>query len=198
MFARLDANGDGKVTLEEFSTAMAKRFGTTGSADRPDAATVFQKTDADKDGSITLDEFKSAFKAMRPPSAGGPQGAGGPPPSGGKGDAAASAETQKVFDEMDTNKDGKVSLEELTAALKKRAEENRQPTDGTSASESASETKTLFAAVDSDGDGSITQQELTSFFQQLAAQRSGTEGYNADGSPKDTAPIGYNLETTVW
>ena len=50
MFARLDANKDGKVTLAE---ASAKRL------------EMFDKADANKDGTVTPEERKAAWQAMR-------------------------------------------------------------------------------------------------------------------------------------
>jgi Ca2+-binding EF-hand superfamily protein len=50
MFARLDANKDGKVTLAE---ASAK------------ALEMFDKADANKDGTVTPEECKAAWGAMR-------------------------------------------------------------------------------------------------------------------------------------
>jgi Ca2+-binding EF-hand superfamily protein len=206
MFARLDGDSDGKVTQDEFTSAMEKRFGKTDDASatgRPDAATIFQKTDGDGDGAITLEEFTTAFKAMRSSgggqAGGGPQGAGGPPPGPPSGPppsgASAAEEAEQVFDEMDTDKDGKVSAEELLAALKKKAEENGQSTDATNtsgASSASPDFEKLFAAIDTDGDGSVTQAELTSLFEALRPPREPHNGYAADGSPSDEAAIGSN------
>lgn len=210
MFARLDGDGDGKVTQDEFSTAMEKRFGktdATSAAGRPDAATIFQQTDSDGDGAITATEFETAFKAMRASGTGagggtqGPRGAGGPPPgpppSGGQGGASAAEEAGQVFDAMDTDKDGKVSAEELLAALKKKAEENDPSTDATGATGATPDFEKLFAAIDTDGDGSVSKDELTSLFEQLRPAREPHARYAADGSPSEEAAVGSNIATTA-
>jgi len=49
-FKEMDADGDSKVSLDEFLAGAATRFG---------------KLDADEDGFITGDEFKAGRKAVR-------------------------------------------------------------------------------------------------------------------------------------
>ncbi len=66
IFAKLDADSDGNVTLEEFKKSPRAQENPTK------AEEIFAKIDADSDGNITLEEFK----AHRPPH-GGP-GKGGP------------------------------------------------------------------------------------------------------------------------
>ncbi len=65
-FSRMDADGDGKVTLEEFSAAHAKRMEKMkeresdrpqGDRTPPPAEEIFARMDANSDGSITLEEF---------------------------------------------------------------------------------------------------------------------------------------------
>ncbi|MBX3737186.1 MAG: EF-hand domain-containing protein [Candidatus Didemnitutus sp.] len=205
MFARLDGDGDGKVTQDEFVTAMEKRLGANASAasDTPDAASVFQKMDSDGDGGIDLGEFKTAMETLRTArhGGGGPQGAGGPPPPpppGESEESSASEDAQQVFDAMDTNKDGKVSADELLAALKKKAEERAEAVGSSGATPTEADFQKVFAAIDGDGDGSITQAELTTLFQQLRGPRHGERtGYGADGEPSYEGAVGENLSTSV-
>lgn len=66
MFKKMDTNGDGSVSLEEFKENPRAK-------ENPDRATeAFKRMDKDNDGKVTLEEFKSG----RPP--GGPRGPGGP------------------------------------------------------------------------------------------------------------------------
>ncbi len=60
MFKRLDANSDGKVTLDEF-TKMGGRGKGPGKADgAPFAQKMFQRLDANNDGGVTVEEFKKS------------------------------------------------------------------------------------------------------------------------------------------
>src|SRR5205823_12769641 len=63
-FKRMDANGDGKVTLEEFKKAAESR--PQGKLkDNPEmAAKIFERMDANGDGFVTLDEFKKFREKM--------------------------------------------------------------------------------------------------------------------------------------
>jgi len=57
LFKKLDADGDGKLTLEEF-----KKLGELGAGklkDKPELLErIFKKLDANGDSSLTLEEFK--------------------------------------------------------------------------------------------------------------------------------------------
>lgn len=84
IFHRIDANGDGKVTLEELKSAHAKMAGArhiaehrgprpgmiggpaaAGAPKWPSADEAFKRMDADHDGKISPAEFKVAFEHMQ-------------------------------------------------------------------------------------------------------------------------------------
>lgn len=53
VFKKLDTNGDGKVSLEEF------KAGPAGKKDPAKAEEIFKKKDKDNDGFLTLEEFSA-------------------------------------------------------------------------------------------------------------------------------------------
>jgi hypothetical protein len=77
LFSKIDADGDGKITKDEFEKALG-----AGGTNRANADQVFGKLDKDGDGSVTMDEMSSALKGGRGHHghhhmAGGADGAGG-------------------------------------------------------------------------------------------------------------------------
>lgn len=106
LFAKLDTDGDGQISKDEFSAAASK-----AGADSSVADAVFNKIDGNGDGSVTQDELTKADKASRPHhhhhvhgGGGGTQGAGGAqdPLEAMLSSASASGATTKTS----TNADG--------------------------------------------------------------------------------------------
>jgi EF hand domain-containing protein len=60
LFSKIDADGDGKITKDEFEKALGAGGTNTAQADD-----VFGKLDKDGDGSVTMDEMSSALKGGR-------------------------------------------------------------------------------------------------------------------------------------
>ena len=102
MFDRMDTNHDGKITQDEIDAARAARAaakGKTAKTGRP--SSLFARADANKDGIVSRAEFDAAI-------------------AGGKiklrhANMRGSA-IVRMFDAADTNKDGRVSLEEAQQA----------------------------------------------------------------------------------
>ena len=130
MYDKMDADGDGSLTQEEFVAA------------RPDdvteemAANLYNSFDSDTSGSLTESEFETAMKQAPPPP---------PPPSGGGGGMGSSTEESQTFDELDTNQDGVVSAAELAAARPEEVTEEMAAN--------------LFKSIDTDGSGGLTETE---------------------------------------
>lgn len=105
LFAKLDTNGDGTISKDEFSAATSKA-GVDGSL----SDAVFSKMDANGDGSVTQDELTKADKA------GGRHhhhhigGGGGAPSAGGAQDPLeamlSSAAASGATTQTSTNADG--------------------------------------------------------------------------------------------
>lgn len=58
IFSRRDADGDGKLTFDEFKAGMKE-------AALDKAEQRFKRIDADGDGSVTLEEFTEAMKVQK-------------------------------------------------------------------------------------------------------------------------------------
>jgi hypothetical protein len=78
VFKKLDANGDGSVSLEEF------KAGPRAPKEADKAQEVFSKIDKDGSGGISLEEFK-AHRPPHGPGGGRPGGPGGGVDAGGGG-----------------------------------------------------------------------------------------------------------------
>jgi Ca2+-binding EF-hand superfamily protein len=121
MFKAGDKNGDGTISKDEMSQMQSSNK-SQGSFSIDE---IFSQIDSDNDGAITRLESDAALAKLSQQAQGAPPPGPppGPPPSPGtdssSGESQNSSDTAAIFDAMDTNKDGKVSLEELTAALEK-------------------------------------------------------------------------------
>lgn len=116
-FAMLDTNHDGSVTKAEADAAKSDRGGKrAGRAGKPSSA-MFDRLDANHDGSISRAEFDGArsHREQRMASADkdGDGHSGARRMHGGRGPGAMHA---RMFEMSDTNRDGKVTLQEATNA----------------------------------------------------------------------------------
>jgi Ca2+-binding EF-hand superfamily protein len=113
MFAEIDANGDGSVTVEELEAHRAARFtaldadgnGTVSRQEFIDhaaaqagerAGTIFDRFDADGDGTLTRDAIE-ARRGMGP-------------------------DTERMFARFDENGDGTVTVEEIEVVQERMSE----------------------------------------------------------------------------
>ena len=99
MFSKMDADGDGALSEEEFTAARPSDV----TADM--AANLYSSFDTDSSGSLTESEYTTAANDMPPP----------PPSSAGSG-SSSSSDSSASFSALDTNQDGTISAEELAAA----------------------------------------------------------------------------------
>lgn len=135
LLERLDSNGDGVLTIDEFSASNAAK-----------AERTFNHKDSDGDGLLSLEEFSAT---------GGRRGPGHLDDLDEDALALCMEEilgyalperpdSATAFDAADSNADGSVDLDEFVAAGDLRAEER-------------------FAELDGDSDGEITSEEMDAF-----------------------------------
>lgn len=180
IFQRLDANGDGKLELDEMPEPA-----------RQGLRRFFEQADANRDKSLTLEELRKGQENLRrltginPPTK--TQTPNAPNRGPGAGDGA-------LFGALDANGDGAISSEELAAAadsLKKfdrdgdgqitRREMLMAAAAGRPATRPAAQNpqqaRERFKALDKNGDGKLAQDELPPFLQNRFDKLDG----NADG-----------------
>jgi len=114
-FSRLDTDGDGAISRAEYEAGRDK---------------MFQRLDANNDGAFTREEAAASAAAWHKKAA-----EAGKTASPDR-EARHKQRAEKMFDDMDVNKDGKISKAEFNAAGEK-----------------------LFARLDVNGDGKIVKGE---------------------------------------
>ncbi|MBU3077241.1 EF-hand domain-containing protein [Sphingomonas quercus] len=114
MFDRVDTNHDGYISRDEADAAgaaMRQRMQERRTAQRDKA---FARLDSNGDGAISRPEFDSA------PRVAGQARRGQPGRGGAQGGAGGGGMLSAMFDRMDADHDGRVSLAEAEAAAQQR------------------------------------------------------------------------------
>lgn len=134
-FDTADANHDGKVVLDEFSAGFLKF-----------QKDIFSGLDANGDGFLTKEEMEKDMPPPSPKTEGTPEGT---PPSAllpnppmASSGLPGGPSGKPPVDTLDANKDGKLSIEEFTGAMRPRIEE-------------------MFKRFDTDGNGSLNSEEMS-------------------------------------
>jgi hypothetical protein len=142
LFKKMDSNGDGSVSEQEFESTVVnispQGTNAANSADAQSRAEAeFKKTDTDGDGKVSESELAAAMKSHEAEHQGGAEaeaaagGAQGARPAGGGGggsveNTSASSSASKTYDPADTNEDGVVSEQEAIAYAAKQATQTSQ------------------------------------------------------------------------
>jgi Ca2+-binding EF-hand superfamily protein len=133
LLAKLDTDGDGSISKDELSSVVT-------SSDSKDGITVslseaFSSLDSNEDDSLDAEELAAI---QMPP----------PPPQGGE---PATDVAESLLSALDTDGDGTINSEELTAGL--------------SSSGSTADSAQVFDALDTNEDGTVSLEELTASLQ---------------------------------
>lgn len=155
IFAVLDVDGDGSVSNEELESHLSAA-GYAAEA----IAKVFAVLDADKNGSISRDELRAGLVRFSPLRAGPGLGAFNT-------DFVTEIEedADSLFDKIDTDNDGAVTMKELRSHVKIMAKRENQEMYSFRATEN------IFSVIDADKDGSVSREELREAFVRCSALR---------------------------
>ena len=148
-FARVDTNRDGFVTKAEADAAMQAFRGKRGEKRAEWRGQAFERLDTNRDGSITRAEWDAAQAQRQQRVAARDQNGDGRPDAKGFGHRGMMGGFGgHMFEMADTNRDGRVSLQEAQAAALQH-----------------------FDTVDSNRDGRITPEERMQMHQKMRAER---------------------------
>jgi Ca2+-binding EF-hand superfamily protein len=148
MFARLDKNGDGRLTADELRPARAKRGDRADRGDRGrrgEGRLDFERADAAKKGFLTLEDL-TTYRSAR-----------------------FEAALKRRFERLDTNRDGKLTADELPAERRDAILRADADKDGAVSFDEfatgprqfrARRVEVEFKALDADGDGKLTKAEI--------------------------------------
>jgi Ca2+-binding EF-hand superfamily protein len=143
VMAALDADGDGEISSQEIEGAVAALKGL----------------DKDKDGKLAGEELRPSFSGARD---------GATPGAGGRGFGNPEAFVERLM-QRDTNKDGKLSQDEVSEQM-----------------------QGMIRRADRDDDGAATKEELLASFRRASEGQAGGRGFG--GRPNSEAFVNRALE----
>jgi hypothetical protein len=175
LFARMDKNGDGKIEKAEARAAASKHF---------------TEMDTNGDGALTRDEQSGKDGQARHAQRRAEHFARMDKNGDGQLERAESRMPEAAFESADTNKDGKLTRDELAASFQKMSAARRAArfaeldtnSDGKIAqAEALAQADRRFASLDGNKDGQVTREEAHAA---LAAKRG--PGHDCHDAAKKT------------
>lgn len=175
LFAKIDADGDGSITLAEVAALPLPPQLLSAAEER------FTAADTDGSGGLSLEEFTAAMPVLPPPpEMGGPGFEGRPhgrpngghhggPIGGGTHMSPGAFDPAASFARLDANSDGSLTVEELSALPLPTA--------------AAGNLAAAFAQADTDGDGGLSVEEFTATVTPPDGFPSGRGGHHHSGRP---------------
>jgi len=160
LFRTLDANGDGKITVDEVGEQQQRAF-----------ERLLRVSDENEDGSLTRKEFEAGFEPDDPVTL----NEAGPGRPGMRGNRPQRPDIDQLFERVDTDGDGKIALKDLPEPLQMRLKAlfdrlgkdeltredfNRQRSPDAPRGQPRFDIGRLFERADTDGDGKLALDEL--------------------------------------
>lgn len=174
LFSRLDINGDGKISPQEFQDA-------TGKFHQKRRANHMQRMDVDKDNAISLNEFKHWHENMHQ------QKGGSKKHHGNKHKKPGAHGFEQRWEKADINKDGKVERAEMLSVLTEKVnkifDHKDRNKDGVITKDELvpPTVDERFANHDTNNDGKIDQAEMDKFRDEMSQKRFEMKDANGDG-----------------
>ena len=153
LFSKIDTNGDGSISKDEFSTfqsSMTKQSESSIMGSQADSTSAFLAL-------LQSAGLAAADSSTSPTAA-----------SNATTSQKSSTKADQLFSKIDTNGDGTISKDEFAkagAAIHRHRHHGAHKTG--SLSSSASPRNQLFSKIDTDGDGSVSKDEMITFVTSL-------------------------------
>ncbi len=179
MFSKFDANGDGKVSYDEYTAAKSKFH-------QKKQSQHMERMDVDKDGAISANEF-THWQKMKQQHNKAKKGHMGNGKKGGGKHGMNPENKGEYFERCDKNGDGKIEKSEMQQIFNEKADKifaKRDKNKDGVITKDEMERKTpeqRFAEHDINGDGKIDQEEMAKFREARSKKHFEMKDKNNDG-----------------
>ncbi|KAK1412947.1 hypothetical protein QVD17_34579 [Tagetes erecta] len=129
-FKFIDTDGDGKITRKELETILNRIGGSSEPPIRDELSMMLNEIDKNGDGVITLEEFGAISSVFVPP--------------------ACDSELKDVFEFFDTDRDGRITADELFEVLRSLGD----------AECTLDDCRSMIRSVDKNGDGVVCFEDF--------------------------------------